>query len=48
MSDKEKLNNPDLEPVEVVDLVEVTGGGDGLNPPAVVFHPDDVDVKSRM
>ncbi len=48
MSDKEKLENPELEPIEDEELEEVIGGGNGLNPPRVDIHPYDDDVKSRM
>jgi hypothetical protein len=39
MSDKEKLENTELEPIEDDELDEVTGGGNGLNPPRVDIHP---------
>lgn len=48
MSDKEKLENTELEPIEDDELDEVTGGGSGLNPPRVDIHPYDEDVKKRM
>lgn len=48
MSDKEKLENNELEPIEDDELDEVTGGGSGLNPPRVDIHPYNDDVKSRM
>lgn len=48
MSDKEKLENTEITPIEDDELDEVTGGGNGLNPPRVDIHPYDDDVKSRM
>lgn len=48
MSDKEKLENNELEPIEDDELDKVTGGGSGLNPPRVDIHPYNDDVKSRM
>lgn len=47
MSDKEKLENTELEPIEDDALEEVTGGG-GLNPPRVDIHNYDDNVKGRM
>lgn len=48
MGDKEKIENPELEVVEDDELDEVTGGGNGLNPPRVDIHPYDDNVKDRM
>ena len=47
MSDKEKLENTEVEPIEDDELDEVTGGG-RLNPPRVDIHAYDDYVKSRM
>lgn len=48
MSDKEKLENVELETIEDDDLDNVTGGSGGLNPPRVKLHQYDDNVKGRM
>lgn len=48
MSDKEKLENVELEAIDDDELDQVTGGAGGLNPPRVDIHPYDDNVKSRM
>ncbi|MGN1318205.1 MAG: hypothetical protein ACI4VF_04260 [Lachnospirales bacterium] len=48
MSDKEKIENTNLQPIEDDDLDKVTGGGSGIKPPRVDLHPYTKDVKDRM
>lgn len=47
MSNREKFENTELEPVEDDGINEVTGGGNELNQPRVDIHIND-EVKIRM